>query len=496
MAMLAMQIVLASTVLAIAKAMAALSASAHQNTAHQRTTHKSAVHEATSHKSGQPEVALSFDDFVNQKQNQSWIQTRKTHFSYPQRSLPDENGITHFGPTLHPLRMLPDENGHTHQYPQQNLQGGHRHKASLTAFSSHLHQQAPPPVQYIPKIGVGNVTTPTELPPPPPTLNPDTDMQPFDTRLGNWMAASFLAPPTVTPPPTQEALDLAYGCPVLLGFPTTVQVEVPNQCPNQYLSTSARNGTWKHPQGLKLMLYEEICDIREATLPFIKYLTPAKELFAYSRTRFTLFGNIMEIVNCGDQIRFTIEEKIYHQTGFTDEEKCRKYKSCSGTIFLQYYIKDHLGKTIGETPYINLFQDKFDISEPGSGMLIATIERMGLWSPWDTCTDYEKLWMIKFPAAPPGIFGAAENRWPIAILLNMMILRDTDRMSSGMVKPSTCEIRNVVILSVLIVVTLIMIILLSFLFMHYCFAKAKLFFWNMEVTLMPHTMYKPSKYDG
>jgi len=374
-----------------------------------------------------------------------------------------------------------------------------KHKASLTMFESHMHygshshqRQAPgPPVEYIPKIGVGNVTTPTELPPPPPTLNPMTDMQPFDTALGNAIASSFLSPPTATPPPTQEALNLAYGCPVLVGYPEKVVLSAPTGC------GSTRAGNWTHPQGQQIIKWTETCDIFTALLPIVKYVLPDGQAFGSSRTRFSFFGNKMEILDCGDNLQYVIEEKIYHSTKFVDKEACDKYKSCDGTVHIQYFMYDKQGRVVAQTPYLGLFQGKFPVAD-ATGMPIAEVEKMGAWSPWDKCPLYkeEMKWSILSAAAPPGIFGVPENRWYISVMVNMMMLRDADRMASGMVIPTQCEIMNVVILAVAVLLLIILVIALSVLFYMYILRPARLFFYNMEQQFFPHTIYKPSKYEG
>jgi len=437
-----MQLILVAGSLAVA--MASSSVSAHQSSAHQPVQNDVGP------------VSASLEDFIKQKQ----LQKRKAYLDEWKKEISPP---------------------HTQS----------RHKVSLSAFSSHLHQRVPPPTVYIPKIGVGNVTTPTELPPPPPTLNPNTDMQPFDTRLGDLIASSFLAPPTETPPPTQEALNLAYGCPVLLGYPQSLQINAPSGCDH------SRAGTWKQPQGNNSVIkWVETCDLLTAVLPIVQYTTPDDQAFASSRTRFSFFGNTMEILDCGLNIQYTIEEKIYHQTSFTDQEICKKYGSCSGTVFLQYFMRNRAGVVIAETPYLNLFQDNIVIQEPGSGLVIANVERVGAWSPWDKCPQWEKLWSIKYSQAPPGQFGNIENRWPIAVLVNMMILRDADRTKGGMVMPSFCEVVNISILAVMILLLIITVIVLTLLFQHFCFRKVRMIFYNIEDKFFPHTMYKPSKYEG
>jgi hypothetical protein len=447
-----MQLLLAGVSLALAMASSTI------------TSHQSAVHQPAQDERGLTQV--SFEDFIHQKQ----IQKRKAYLD---------------------------------EWKKEVSPSG-KHKVSLSAFSSHLHQRVPAPVLYIPKIGVENVTKPTELPPPPPTLNPNTDMQPFDTRLGNTIASSFLSPPTETPPPTQEALNLAYGCPVIEGYPQTLQIKAPTGCDDEQTKISftsegyisKRQGNWSHPQGEQIINWVETCDLLQAVLPLVAYTMPDGQAFAFSRTRFSFFGNTMEILDCGLNIQYTLEEKIYHQTSFTDQEKCKKYGSCSGTVFTQYFLRNRLGVIIAETPYLNLFQDVVIVQEPGSGLLIANVSRIGQWSPWARCPDYERNWQIKYSVAPPGQFTDPAYRWPIAVLVNMMILRDADRTKGGMVMPSLCEVVNISILAFLILITIILVIILTWMFHTYCLAKAKVLFYNVEVTFFPHTMYKPSKYEG
>ena len=43
---------------------------------------------------------------------------------------------------------------------------------------------------------------------------------------------------------------------------------------------------------------------------------------------------------------------------------CRQYVSLSledGSIFLQFIIRDHAGRTLAHTPYLSLFQSSFNI---------------------------------------------------------------------------------------------------------------------------------------
>merc|ERR1719281_1060796 len=102
----------------------------------------------------------------------------------------------------------------------------------------------------------------------------------------------------------------------------------------------SRAGNWSEPQGKQVIKWSEVCDLRNAILPIVTYHTPDNQAFASSRTRFSFFGNTMEVLDCGLNIQYTIEEKIYHQTKFTNQDICKKYGSCQGTVFLQYFLKD------------------------------------------------------------------------------------------------------------------------------------------------------------
>lgn len=451
-------------VVSLATAMAALSASTHQNAVHQP-------------------MAWSMQEFVKQKS----IQQRKAFF-----------GLTEDAPLSQSKRM---------------------HKASLTAFSSHLAQRAKlaqPGAPIIPHLSAANVTKPTELPPPPPTLNPYTDMQPFDTLMGNTIASSFLAGPTITPPPTQEALDLAYGCTPLEDFPANLKIMIPRCVKAEWEWDKAklnpdRQGGWsksgevapaqpanseQKPTGNWPLNYTEVCNIFQAVLPYVDYKLANGEKLGSSRTRFSFFGNTMELLDCSDNIRYTIEEKIYHATSHTNEEICKKYKSCEGTVFLQYFVHDRTGKVIAETAFLNLFQDEYTITQPGSGLLIATVKREAVWSPWTECPEYDRYWDIEYNKAAPGIFALPQNRWPIAMMVTMVALRDTDRSHTGMVWPSTCETVNVLVFAFLILFLIFASLFLTWIFYRFFYAKAVLFFYNIEVTFFPHTIYKPSKYEG
>merc|ERR1719387_2329072 len=146
-------------------------------------------------------------------------------------------------PAVHYERSLHDHRLRRRPLPQDPLQPRSAQAALQLRTGSGL-QQPGYVAPYTPKIGVANVTTPTELPPPPPVLEYDRDYQPLDTWIGNSVATQFVAPMTVTPPPTQSAIDLAFSCPELLAFPDVVRVDVYGSCDAAGSTTFATSGNW------------------------------------------------------------------------------------------------------------------------------------------------------------------------------------------------------------------------------------------------------------
>lgn len=371
------------------------------------------------------------------------------------------------------------------------------HGTSMESLHSatKAHARGPVMVPYIPEIGVANVTKPTELPPPPPTLDPYTDFQPFDTAVGNWIASSFLAPPTVSPPPSQAALDLANGCPAMLNFPNTVNVVSPKQC-----SSGPREAAWTNTTKGPVLTYQESCAPVESVQPVTTYTLGDGQVFGYSKTRFSFTGNQMEMLDCNGELAFLLEEKIYHQTKVVNKASCDTYKSCDGTVFLQYFLYNKYGRKIAETPFLNLFQNKITISSIDEKAPIADMSKD--WSPWTVCSDEmsssepTKEWLVSYFPGAPGIFSDVVNRWPIAMMATIIAQRDQNRRANGMVTPTKCEIFNIVVLSLIAFAGLGLVTVGVVYFYKFLLEDAQRILHNVEMFVFPKAMYKPTKWDG
>lgn len=357
--------------------------------------------------------------------------------------------------------------------------------SALTSASiaSQHRLTAPYVAPYIPVIGLANVTTPTAYPPPPPLLNARTDMQPLDTAIGNFIAGSFIQDPTVTPPPSQDALDVAFACPALLQWgPGPIQIDAPDPC-------NTGKGEWiasgQFPT--TLLKWDESCGAFENTLSLVTYSMPNGDLFGYSKTRMTIAGNYIDLIDCGHNTKFTVQEKVYEQRSDT-----------GSSYFLQYFIQGVDGITLAKTPYLTLAQDTFEITDP-NGLKIADINRLGEWDPTDTkCREGQgkRKWQLTFSSAAPGIWSIPTNQWPIAEMMTMMAFRDVYRRKNGMVGYSTCETIKITVIVATVLIILGVLVIFGLMFMmfyrHKCFTRLQIF----ERTLCPRRMYKPEKYEG
>lgn len=317
-------------------------------------------------------------------------------------------------------------------------------RASSVARTRLHSRQAPGAVPlYVPKIGLANVTDPTPFPPPPPVLHPWRDHQPLDTAIGNYLISGFIAQPTVTPPPTQASLDLAFACPALLTWPGEISVSAPDPCGEM------DNGKWATKGGDVQIKWATSCiDLfspgisMPSVSPVTVYSVGNGDLFGSSQERMTLSGSQIEIRDCGGATVFTVEEKVYKQAGEADPDSCQKYRSCDGVVYFQYFMKDMGGTVVALSPYTTIFQDSFDITDTAGGK-IATVSRNG-WEPDDlkpVCSANTKprVWNIKYASSPPGNWAAATNQWPLATFMTMLAHRDQYRQPDGRVLWSPCE---------------------------------------------------------
>lgn len=307
---------------------------------------------------------------------------------------------------------------------------------------------------YVPKMGLANVTEPTPFPPPPPVLRPWKDHQPLDTAVGNYLISGFIAQPTVTPPPTQASMDLAFSCPTLLTWPSEVAITVPSEC------TSMDSGNWTDSSDNWQMQWTSTCIDLSETLhtpsasPVITYTIPATgDLFGSSQEVTNWMGEtITEVRDCGGAVVFTIKEKMYKQAGKADEDACQKHKSCDGVIYFQWFMYDAGGKLVAQTPYTTLFQDNFDILDGGKpAVKIATASRSD-WEPDAMPKEKDckaenadpnrkpEVWNLKYEGNPPGDWATVTNQWPLAVFMTMHGLREQNRQPDGQMLFGTCQV--------------------------------------------------------
>eukprot|EP00747_Dinoflagellata_sp_TGD_P191588 gnl/TRDRNA2_/TRDRNA2_55179_c0_seq2.p1 gnl/TRDRNA2_/TRDRNA2_55179_c0~~gnl/TRDRNA2_/TRDRNA2_55179_c0_seq2.p1 ORF type:complete len:457 (-),score=59.12 gnl/TRDRNA2_/TRDRNA2_55179_c0_seq2:168-1538(-) len=390
-----------------------------------------------------------------------------------------------------------------------NLKGAHRrerhshHKAdlkaqrkarlramSLEAVSAKLQLQERQPLLYTPKIGVANVTAPTPFPPLPPVVDAWNMYQPLDTNLGERIVSGFEFAPTLTPPPEQAAMNLAFGCPVLLGWPLEVTIETPTPCTDVQTA-----GKWNVSDAGEILGWEETCSLKELkTTPTVVYTMPNGDHFGHSQMRTTIRGVVMEIYDCGLNLIHTVEEKVFHQTGPPNQEVCDRYGSCDGITWLQYFIYDGNGAVVGMTAYLNLFQASWTIAD-GGGVPIATVTKSG-WSPVDrSCSNETRTWQIHYNGGAAGYWSSPQNKWPIAAMMTMLSMRDTYRLPNGMVTMSKCAARKSLSYLIILVVLSIILFIALMIFLT-VLPEVRTNCLRMEWRLCPKRMSKPTFWDA
>lgn len=126
--------------------------------------------------------------------------------------------------------------------------------ADVTGFSSPSDPEIPPNVpQYTATLVGGQPATAAEKNKTSSRLDLIKDYQPFDTLIGQAIQSRFVEQPSAAPPPTQAALDLAYGCPTTL-LPKHVVVNAPTGCSSTALAGGITNST-----GTDVLQYESSC---------------------------------------------------------------------------------------------------------------------------------------------------------------------------------------------------------------------------------------------
>jgi len=349
---------------------------------------------------------------------------------------------------------------------------------------------------YVPKIGLANITEPTAYPPPPPPLEPWNDHQPLDTAIGHYLLSGFIPGPTITPPPTQESLDLAFACPLLLSWPLEVGVGAPDPC------SSTTSGNWTSMKDNSLLLNWEIdCvngksgDGLPSATSVTTYMLPTGDLFGKSRESKTPWGTKIELIDCGGTTIYTVEEKIYKYVGKPNRESCEKYQSCDGTVFLQYFVKNGQGAIVAMTGYLNLFQSRFDLNDAG-GLKIASVWRNG-WDPAiksDCATSKGRAWTLQFVAAAPGVWGAATSQWPLAAMMTMLSQRDETRQPNGSVAVNNCEVGKTLALVLLAFIGVCCCVCVPLVVVALFSGPFKGFFNHIETIILPKRMGRPQHY--
>lgn len=340
----------------------------------------------------------------------------------------------------------------------------------------------------------GSLLVPTK----PPQLDPWEDVQPIDTQIGNYFTSNRGEDDIDLAAPNMTAMDLEVGCPLLLSWPTDVDVVAPDPCGGRGIWPwyTPPNGGWANGGNLsdKMVEYSTSCGFfTKEFAEVITYRLPGGDLFGTSQTATTLYGTRVLLRDCSGRTRFIIDEKVYRREGAVNADACNKYGSCDGTVFLQYFVRDQSERIIAETPYLNLFQDQFEVISP-AGPPVAMVSRLGEWSPVSGECG-EKTWTIKYNAGAGGIFLNAEQRWPIAEMVSIMTHRDQFRRSSGLMRPSACEVSKVVVYFLLVLIAIFLFFFGGFFFQQVIRTRLQIFLLRLELWFCPKRMNKASNHD-
>jgi hypothetical protein len=323
-------------------------------------------------------------------------------------------------------------------------------------------------------------------------LNSWKDAQPLDTAIGHFFVEGLGGQPTLTPPPVAPALNIAYGCPVLLDWPTEVVVTLPDT----YCGHQGSWGTLADPP-VTIMNWSSSCNFFVWDLaPPITYSTPNGDKFGTSQTRTTLIGTTIRLRDCMDNVRYEIDEKVFRREGAPDPEACNKYDSCDGVISLQYFIRNEAGKIIGQTAFLSLFEDVFSVVA-SNGAIIATISRNPGWTPVsEVDCDTPRQWTIQYGSGAAAAFPEASDRWPIAELVSIISVRDQFRRPSGLMRPSACEVVRGLFSFFFLTVALAAIIAISLFFYHVLINRFRARLVTLEAVLCPKRMKRPAKFEN
>jgi len=323
-------------------------------------------------------------------------------------------------------------------------------------------------------------------------MDPWADGQPADVAVGNYLVSRLTGGPTQTPPPTQSSIDIAAACPVLEAWPSSVEVTAPDHC------QSLAGGHWSTPGGIlgggePLMSWQQRCWMQA---PTVVYTVPSGDVFGTSQTIGVFTDDTVTLFDCRGNPKYSIEERVYHATGQADPRICEKYKSCDGTIWLQYFVYDYAdGRAVAKTPYLRLFQDSFQIEDKLGGV-IATVARAGDWNPVEgECGEHRK-WVIDYTARDQdAVFSNPTDQWPIAEMVTIISVRDASRRPSGLLAPSGCEIRSYAIELVLAFLLVAFICSGTIVFVRVGLGPCRDRMVYLEDRICPRGIRVPSKYE-
>jgi len=311
----------------------------------------------------------------------------------------------------------------------------------------------------------------------------------------------------VTPPPLQLPVHLQNACPLLLAWPRTVSVSVPDHCATAGwfdMGITHSGGDWTDAISKNRVINWNTSCAEKGKMTSVPSLAPvttftvstggaSQDVFGSSTEYKGVFGNYIEISDCIGTPLFTLQEKVYKQEGKPDEDACNKYQSCDGVIYVQYFVKDAQGKTVAMTGYLNIFQSSFDITDP-NGIKIAHASRKG-WEPGSyDCSDARRDWVLRYEEAPPGMWALPMSQWPLAAMMTMVAQRDEMRQSNGMVLWSSCEVVKTSLFVALAVITVILCFVVPCVTAMVCAPWFRAFFLELERDCLPRRMSKPAMY--
>merc|ERR1719201_2798722 len=359
------------------------------------------------------------------------------------------------------------------------------------AVASAKHRQ---PAVYVPKVGIANVTAPTSFPPPPPVLNPVSDYQPLDTALGDLIQKQFVQPPTLTPPPTQEMLNVIYACPLLI-LDTSYIVQVSDGC-----TTNGRAGVWTDSLKNTLLKWNEkpeaITDID------LTYSMPNGDGFGFTQGEASLSMSQVDFMDCGLNVKYYMKEFVYHVPGKpASDDLCTKSngKICApdGTIYMKYEIWQQGGTMVAVSNLVELFADEFTLSDSATGAQLVKYARNAAWYPQDGCKEYNKEWIVTVGG---GHLSDAPVRWVLGMIITALSIRDEERSVDGLVKATNTQLYTWGLIIIGTILTFALIALLIYLFMTWEVGgqtgheRVTLFCLRLEDRIFPVTMYKNKSY--